>query len=61
MPTCWERVRPIVRSGAVTLEGTLERNYQHDLAEGAVRSVKAVSCVINAITLTLGTQLLDRH
>jgi osmotically-inducible protein OsmY len=57
----WERVRPIVRRGAVTLEGTLEWNYRRDLAEGAVRSVKAVSCVINAITLTLGTQLLNRH
>jgi hypothetical protein len=39
----WERVRPIVRRGAVTLEGTLEWNYQRDLAEGAVRNVKAVS------------------
>jgi osmotically-inducible protein OsmY len=61
MPTCWERVRPIVRRGADTLEGTLEWNYQRDLAEGAVRSVKGVSCVINAITLTQGTQLRGRH
>jgi hypothetical protein len=49
-----------VRHGAGTLEG-FERNYQHHLAEGAVLSVKAVSCVINAITLTLGTQLLNKH
>jgi osmotically-inducible protein OsmY len=48
-------------SRSVTLEGTLEWNYQRDLAESAVRSVKGVSGVINAITLTLGTQLLGRH
>jgi osmotically-inducible protein OsmY len=50
-----------VRRGAVTLEGTLDWNYERDLAEGAVRSLTGVSCVINAITLTLGTQLLDTH
>ena len=61
LPACWERVRPIVRRGAVTLEGTLDWNYERDLAEGAVRSLTGVSCVINAITLTLGTQLLDTH
>ncbi|MGA7823434.1 MAG: BON domain-containing protein [Steroidobacteraceae bacterium] len=61
LPACWERVRPIVRRGAVTLEGTFEWNYQRDFSEGAVRSVKGVSCVINAITLTLATQLLDTH
>ena len=50
-----------MRRGAVTLEGTFEWNYQRDFSEGAVRSVKGVSCVINAITLTLATQLLDTH
>jgi len=52
LPEGWERVRPLVRRGAVTLEGTVDWNYQRDLAEGAVRNVQGVSCVINAITLT---------
>jgi len=47
-----------VRREAVTLAGTLDRNYQRDLAEGAVRSLTGASCVI---TLTLGTPLLDTH
>ena len=51
LPRCWQQVRPLVRRGAVTLEGLLDWNHQRDLAEGAVRNVKGVSCVINAIAL----------
>jgi osmotically-inducible protein OsmY len=56
LPQCSEQVRLLVRSGCITLEGALDWNYQRDLAEQAVRTVKGAGCVINAIALTLGTR-----
>jgi osmotically-inducible protein OsmY len=61
LPQCWEQVRPLVRSGCITLEGTLDWNYQRDLAEQAARTVKGATCVINAIALSLGTRSSGTH
>ena len=51
LPQGGERVMPLVRSGAVTLEGSLDWNWQRERAERAVRELRGVSTVINAITL----------
>jgi osmotically-inducible protein OsmY len=54
LPQCGERVMPLVRAGAVTLEGVLDWNCERERAERAVREVPGVSTVINAIMLELG-------
>ncbi|MGP8032965.1 MAG: BON domain-containing protein [Steroidobacteraceae bacterium] len=56
LPRCGGRVLPLVRTGVVTLEGVLEWNSEREQAERAVREVRGVSTVINAITLTTGVR-----
>lgn len=56
LPCCWQKVRPIVRQGSVTLEGELERIEQRDLAEAVVHGLRGVTCVVNAIALKRGAQ-----
>lgn len=51
LPMSGEHVRVIVNKGWVTLEGQLEWNYQRQEAERAVRRIKGVKSVINAIAL----------
>ncbi len=59
LPQCGGRVMPLVRAGVVTLEGALDWNCQREQAERAVREVRGVSTVINAIVLTLGARARD--
>jgi osmotically-inducible protein OsmY len=54
LPLYWEHIRPIVHQGSVTLEGVVDANYQREEAEGAVRRVRGVACVVNAIGLAPG-------
>jgi osmotically-inducible protein OsmY len=49
LPFSSESVRAVVNSGWVTLEGTVEWNYQRELAESAVRRLKGVKGVSNLI------------
>ena len=51
LPLSWERIKVIVRSGFVTLEGEVEWNYQRERAGAAVRGVKGVKGVVNTITI----------
>ena len=51
-----ERVLPLVRAGVVTLEGSLDWSWQRERAERAVRELRGVSTVINAITVGPGTR-----
>jgi len=51
MPFAAEKVKVLVTEGHVTLEGTLEWHYQREAAEGAVRRVRGVLSVRNAIAL----------
>jgi osmotically-inducible protein OsmY len=51
LPPGAERVLPLVRAGVVTLEGSLDWNWQRERAERAVRELRGVSTVINAITI----------
>ena len=54
LPLYWQHIRPIVHQGSVTLEGVVDANYQREEAEGAVRRVRGVICVVNAIGLAPG-------
>jgi len=56
LPQGSERVLPLVRAGVVTLEGSLDWNWQRERAERAARELRGVSTVINAITLALATR-----
>jgi len=51
LPISYDRIKVIVRDGWITLEGSAEWQYQKTTAENAVRKVKGVKGVINAINL----------
>ncbi|MBK3798433.1 BON domain-containing protein [Azospirillum brasilense] len=51
LPLSWESIKVIVKSAWVTLEGSVEWNYQRESAEKAVRQVRGVKGVTNLITL----------
>src|ERR1700722_18640495 len=46
-----DHIRLVVRDGWVTLEGSIEWNYQHERAEEAVRCLRGVKGVTNLIQL----------
>lgn len=56
LPLYWDQIRPIVHQGSVTLQGVVDANYQREEAEGAVRRVRGVVSVVNAIGLAPGAQ-----
>jgi osmotically-inducible protein OsmY len=49
LPYAWENIRVVVKNARLTLEGEVEWNYQRDRAEAAVRRVRGVEGVTNAI------------
>jgi osmotically-inducible protein OsmY len=51
LPYSSQYIKVTDRDGWLTLEGSLEWNYQRDLADKAVRSVRGVIGVTNDITL----------
>jgi osmotically-inducible protein OsmY len=51
LPFSWDKVKVIVRSGWVTLEGETEWNYQRDRAETAIRRVRGVKGINNLIVV----------
>jgi len=55
VPLSSQPIRPIVRQGIVTLEGAVATDQQRTQAEEAVRKLKGVVGVINALTLTRAT------
>jgi osmotically-inducible protein OsmY len=52
LPLYWQQIRPVVRHGSVTLEGTVEWIHQRAEAEGAVRRLAGVVSVVNSIHLS---------
>jgi osmotically-inducible protein OsmY len=52
MPASWENVKVIVEDGILTLEGTVEWQYQRKLAEEAVEGVRGVTGVVNKIEVS---------
>jgi len=51
LPYSYESMKVLVRDGWVTLEGSVEWNYQRNRAEQAVRRVRSVKGVTNLISL----------
>ncbi|MBS0421231.1 MAG: BON domain-containing protein [Proteobacteria bacterium] len=51
LPTCWEQIKPVVKEGHVSLEGTVEWHYQRERAESAVRHLAGVVGVRNSIKI----------
>jgi osmotically-inducible protein OsmY len=51
LPYSSDHIRVVVRDGWVTLEGSIEWNYQRERAEEAVRSIRGVKGVTNLIQL----------
>jgi osmotically-inducible protein OsmY len=51
LPLSHENIKVIVKDGWLTLEGTVEWQYQKTTAENAVRKVKGVKGVTNVISL----------
>lgn len=51
LPWTWENIKPVVQRGWITLEGTLEWQYQREQAESAVRFLSGVIGVVNGIRL----------
>jgi osmotically-inducible protein OsmY len=49
LPFSHQDIKVVVRDGWITLEGEAEWNYQKERAEDAVRTVKGVKGIINAI------------
>lgn len=51
LPISHEKIKAIVKNGWLTLEGTVEWQYQKTTAENAVRKVKGVKGVTNVISV----------
>lgn len=51
LPLTWEQIKPTVKQGRVSLEGTVEWHYQRERAENAVRRLKGVASVRNSIRI----------
>jgi osmotically-inducible protein OsmY len=49
LPFSYQKIKVVVRDGWITLEGEAEWNYQKEKAEEAVRTVKGVKGIVNAI------------
>jgi len=51
LPYSHEMIKPVVKDGWITLEGTVEWNYQRQRAEASVRRIRGILGVSNLITL----------
>jgi osmotically-inducible protein OsmY len=51
LPLSSEHIKVVVKSGAITLEGEVEWQYQKQAAENAVRRIRGIKNVINNIQL----------
>ena len=51
LPMIWEAIKPVVHQRWITLEGTVEWNYQRERAESAMRGLRGVIGVRNSIRL----------
>jgi osmotically-inducible protein OsmY len=49
VPLGWQKIRPLVHQGSVTLEGRVDDNRTRELVEAAVRNNKGVVCVVNSL------------
>ena len=56
LPISHQRIKAVVKDGWITLEGAVEWQYQKSTAENAVRRLKGVKGVIDAITVRSNVQ-----
>ena len=49
LPVAWEQIKPVVKDGHVSLEGTVEWHYQRERAESVVHALNGVISVRNSI------------
>ncbi len=59
LPISHEKIKVIVKDGWITLEGSVEWQYQKTTAENAVRKIKGVKGVTNVIQLRPAMQPTD--
>jgi osmotically-inducible protein OsmY len=59
LPYTAESIKVVVSNGWITLEGTVEWNYQRERAEEAVRRIKGVKGVMNLIILNPKANPID--
>jgi osmotically-inducible protein OsmY len=51
LPYAWEHIKVIVKQGWITLEGSVQWNYERERAERAVRTIKGVRGVGNLLRI----------
>ncbi len=51
LPVSWDKIKPVVKEGRISLEGQVEWHYQRERAENAVRFLSGVISVFNAIVV----------
>src|SRR5260370_16395381 len=51
LPFAWDKIRVVLKSGWVTLEGEVEWNYQRDRTEAAVRRDRGVKGITNSFVV----------
>lgn len=49
VPSCADRIRVVVKEGYVTLEGTVEWQFQKEWAEKAIRKIKGIKNIVNVV------------
>jgi osmotically-inducible protein OsmY len=59
LPLEWDSIKPIVRQGQVTLEGSVAWHYQREKAVNAVVKIEGVTAVNNTIRITPTVALGD--
>lgn len=51
LPVSWEQIKPVVKQGHVSLEGTVEWHFQRERAESVIRHLSGVVSVRNSIKI----------
>lgn len=51
LPTCWDKIKVLVKNGSITLEGFVDWHYQRDIAERIVHRLTGVKEILNRLTL----------
>ena len=51
LPLAWDQIKPTVKEGRISLEGTVEWHYQRERAESAMRRLQGVISVRNSIKI----------
>jgi osmotically-inducible protein OsmY len=55
LPMSWEKIKPTVQRGRVSLDGTVEWHYQRERAERAMHHLRGVISVRNSIRIKPGS------